>query len=236
MQALTLHTNLGDLKVELFCDQVNEMACFHARVPACLPTACSNPWEASTSLKHTPESSPTACVCAICIYMSVSVRVVNAAFRISCHAVLWCLQTPRTSENFLALCASGYYDNTKFHRNIKGFMIQGGRWACCASFQQSVAPHLTTAHSHTCSNVGLCTHAPTAPLPKHTTKTDPGPNTLHSLSRACLLHSHTSTPPHLHKPIPIRPNPHSTPQETPLAQARADAPSTPPLMASSPMR
>jgi cyclophilin family peptidyl-prolyl cis-trans isomerase len=26
----------------------------------------------------------------------------------------------------LALCASGYYDNTKFHRNIKGFMIQGG--------------------------------------------------------------------------------------------------------------
>ena len=27
--------------------------------------------------------------------------------------------------NFLALCASGYYDNTTFHRNMKGFMIQG---------------------------------------------------------------------------------------------------------------
>jgi peptidyl-prolyl cis-trans isomerase-like 3 len=26
----------------------------------------------------------------------------------------------------MALCASGYYDNTIFHRNIKGFMIQGG--------------------------------------------------------------------------------------------------------------
>ncbi|KXZ44548.1 hypothetical protein GPECTOR_65g166 [Gonium pectorale] len=39
---------------------------------------------------------------------------------------LFCEQTPRTSENFLALCASGYYDNVHFHRNIKGFMIQGG--------------------------------------------------------------------------------------------------------------
>jgi cyclophilin family peptidyl-prolyl cis-trans isomerase len=29
-------------------------------------------------------------------------------------------------QNFLALCASGAYDNTLFHRNIKGFMIQGG--------------------------------------------------------------------------------------------------------------
>eukprot|EP01050_Picozoa_sp_SAG11_P001501 SAG11_NODE_64_length_18817_cov_64.238327_20_plen_231_part_00 len=31
-----------------------------------------------------------------------------------------------TAENFLALCASGYYNGTKFHRNIKGFMVQGG--------------------------------------------------------------------------------------------------------------
>eukprot|EP00002_Diphylleia_rotans_P017413 TRINITY_DN3382_c0_g1_i1.p1 TRINITY_DN3382_c0_g1~~TRINITY_DN3382_c0_g1_i1.p1 ORF type:complete len:143 (+),score=36.46 TRINITY_DN3382_c0_g1_i1:252-680(+) len=33
---------------------------------------------------------------------------------------------PKAAENFLALCASGYYDGTTFHRNIKGFMIQGG--------------------------------------------------------------------------------------------------------------
>ncbi|KAI9748014.1 MAG: Peptidyl-prolyl cis-trans isomerase cyp10, partial [Candelina submexicana] len=28
--------------------------------------------------------------------------------------------------NFLALCASSYYDGTTFHRNIRGFIVQGG--------------------------------------------------------------------------------------------------------------
>ncbi|KAE9042977.1 hypothetical protein PR001_g3483 [Phytophthora rubi] len=37
-----------------------------------------------------------------------------------------CDTAPRTAENFLALCASGAYDGTKFHRNMKGFMVQGG--------------------------------------------------------------------------------------------------------------
>ncbi|CAD6591336.1 MAG: Peptidyl-prolyl cis-trans isomerase cyp10, partial [Tremellales sp. Tagirdzhanova-0007] len=32
----------------------------------------------------------------------------------------------RGNQNFLALAASGYYDGTIFHRNIKAFMIQGG--------------------------------------------------------------------------------------------------------------
>jgi len=39
---------------------------------------------------------------------------------------LYCDRTPRTCENFLALAASNYYDDTAFHRNIKGFMLQGG--------------------------------------------------------------------------------------------------------------
>ena len=55
VQALTLHTNYGDIKLELFCDEV--------------PKAC---------------------------------------------------------HNFLALAASNYYDGTVFHRNISGFMLQGG--------------------------------------------------------------------------------------------------------------
>jgi peptidylprolyl isomerase len=34
--------------------------------------------------------------------------------------------TPKTVENFVTLAKSGFYDNTKFHRVIKGFMSQGG--------------------------------------------------------------------------------------------------------------
>lgn len=39
---------------------------------------------------------------------------------------LHCEMVPKTCENFIKLCASGYYDNTIFHRSIKNFMIQGG--------------------------------------------------------------------------------------------------------------
>jgi peptidyl-prolyl cis-trans isomerase-like 3 len=39
---------------------------------------------------------------------------------------LYCEEAPRTAQNFLALAASGYYDSTIFHRNIRGFMVQGG--------------------------------------------------------------------------------------------------------------
>jgi len=33
---------------------------------------------------------------------------------------------PKTVENFVTLAESGYYNGTKFHRIIQGFMIQGG--------------------------------------------------------------------------------------------------------------
>jgi peptidyl-prolyl cis-trans isomerase-like 2 len=37
-----------------------------------------------------------------------------------------CDLVPRTSENFLELCETGYYNNTIFHRLVKNFVIQGG--------------------------------------------------------------------------------------------------------------
>ena len=51
---------------------------------------------------------------------------------------LWCKETPMTCRNFIQLCAEGYYDNTIFHRVVRGewnflltfnfsdFIIQGG--------------------------------------------------------------------------------------------------------------
>ncbi|ETN80340.1 putative iojap-like protein [Necator americanus] len=39
---------------------------------------------------------------------------------------LFCQECPKTCENFLALCASDYYKDNIFHRNIKDFMVQTG--------------------------------------------------------------------------------------------------------------
>jgi len=39
---------------------------------------------------------------------------------------LYADEAPKTVENFLKLASEGFYENTKFHRVIKGFMIQGG--------------------------------------------------------------------------------------------------------------
>lgn len=35
-------------------------------------------------------------------------------------------ETPKTVNNFVTLASKGFYENTIFHRVIKGFMIQGG--------------------------------------------------------------------------------------------------------------
>eukprot|EP00112_Aurelia_sp_Birch-Aquarium-sp1_P013679 Seg2913.1 transcript_id=Seg2913.1/GoldUCD/mRNA.D3Y31 product="Peptidyl-prolyl cis-trans isomerase-like 3" protein_id=Seg2913.1/GoldUCD/D3Y31 len=64
---------------------------------------------------------------------------------------LFCDEAPKTSENFLALCASGYYNGCLFHRNIKGFMIQtgdpsgtgkGGKSIWGKKFEDEIVPHL----------------------------------------------------------------------------------------------
>ncbi|XP_050096031.1 RING-type E3 ubiquitin-protein ligase PPIL2 [Anopheles aquasalis] len=39
---------------------------------------------------------------------------------------LYCEQVPKTCENFLKHCQSGYYNGVLFHRSIRNFMLQGG--------------------------------------------------------------------------------------------------------------
>ncbi|KAH8177857.1 cyclophilin type peptidyl-prolyl cis-trans isomerase/CLD domain-containing protein [Sarocladium implicatum] len=39
---------------------------------------------------------------------------------------VFCDSVPKTAENFLALCASDYYNDSPFHRLIPKFMIQTG--------------------------------------------------------------------------------------------------------------
>jgi len=39
---------------------------------------------------------------------------------------LWPKEAPKACRNFVQLCLEGYYNNTIFHRIIKGFIAQGG--------------------------------------------------------------------------------------------------------------
>ncbi|EFA84395.1 cyclophilin-type peptidylprolyl cis-trans isomerase [Heterostelium album PN500] len=53
-------------------------------------------------------------------YVSIQTNIGDINIQLHCDFV------PKTCENFLALCATGYYNNVIFHRSIKNFMIQGG--------------------------------------------------------------------------------------------------------------
>ncbi|KAK4946688.1 Peptidyl-prolyl cis-trans isomerase cyp10 [Elasticomyces elasticus] len=54
--------------------------------------------------------------------MSVTLHTTHGDLKVE----IFCESVPKTGENFLALCASGGYDGTPFHRLIPDFMIQGG--------------------------------------------------------------------------------------------------------------
>ncbi|KAK4250081.1 cyclophilin-like domain-containing protein [Corynascus novoguineensis] len=54
--------------------------------------------------------------------MSVTLHTTHGDLKIE----VFCESVPRTAENFLALCASSYYDGSPFHRLIPSFMAQTG--------------------------------------------------------------------------------------------------------------
>ena len=54
--------------------------------------------------------------------MSVTLHTTHGPLKLE----LFCSACPKTTYNFLALCASGAYTNSPFHRLIPNFMVQGG--------------------------------------------------------------------------------------------------------------
>lgn len=59
----------------------------------------------------------------------VEIAPTGAIFKTSegeIEVVFFTDKAPKTVKNFVTLAKSGFYDNTKFHRVIKDFMIQGG--------------------------------------------------------------------------------------------------------------
>ena len=66
--------------------------------------------------------------------MSVTIHTTNGDIK----AEIFCDTTPRTAFNFLALAAAGKFDGTIFHRNIRGFMIQGGDTAHVTGKKSSI--------------------------------------------------------------------------------------------------
>ncbi|KAK7088656.1 RING-type E3 ubiquitin-protein ligase PPIL2-like [Littorina saxatilis] len=67
---------------------------------------------------------------------------------------LHCDMVPKTCENFIKLCAKGYYHGTVFHRSIRNFIIQGGdptgtgrggESAWGDAFKDELKPNLTHA-------------------------------------------------------------------------------------------
>lgn len=78
-------------------------------------------------------------------------------------------QVPRTIENFVGHCKSGYYDNVIFHRVIAGFMLQtgdpqgdgtGGESIWGGNFEDEIIPSLRHDRPFTVSmaNAGTCGH------------------------------------------------------------------------------
>ncbi|KAJ5900580.1 Peptidyl-prolyl cis-trans isomerase-like 3 [Penicillium subrubescens] len=74
--------------------------------------------------------------------MSVTLHTTQGDLKVE----LFCEAVPQTAENFIALCASGAYNETPFHRLIPGFMIQGGDISLGPAAQQSTTTKPMLSH------------------------------------------------------------------------------------------
>ncbi|TWU74097.1 Peptidyl-prolyl cis-trans isomerase cyp10 [Metarhizium rileyi] len=92
--------------------------------------------------------------------MSVTLHTSHGDIKIE----VFCESVPKTAENFLALCASGYYDGSPFHRLIPKFILQtggpahptadnpkGGKSIWNEAFEDEIRPSLRHAQRGTVS-------------------------------------------------------------------------------------
>jgi peptidyl-prolyl cis-trans isomerase B (cyclophilin B) len=71
-------------------------------------------------------------------------------------------KAPKTCANFLQYIKDGFYDNTVFHRVIKGFMIQGGGFNEDMSQKKTRAPVDNEADNKELNNTGTIAMARTS--------------------------------------------------------------------------
>uniref|UniRef100_A0A0X3P0H5 Peptidyl-prolyl cis-trans isomerase n=1 Tax=Schistocephalus solidus TaxID=70667 RepID=A0A0X3P0H5_SCHSO len=62
---------------------------------------------------------------------------------------LWSKEAPLACRNFVQLCMEGYYNDTAFHRLVKGFIVQGGDPTGTGEGGESIygKPFRTESHS-----------------------------------------------------------------------------------------
>ena len=60
-----------------------------------------------------------------CVFHYVISKVVLTTTHGAIDIELWGKESPLAVRNFIQLCLEDYYENTIFHRVIKGFMMQG---------------------------------------------------------------------------------------------------------------
>lgn len=70
-------------------------------------------------------------------------------------------QAPATVKNFLNYCRDGFYDNTIFHRVIKGFMVQGGGFEPGMNQKATEAPIKNEANNGLKNTIGTLAMART---------------------------------------------------------------------------
>ncbi|EZA60902.1 Peptidyl-prolyl cis-trans isomerase CWC27-like protein [Ooceraea biroi] len=62
---------------------------------------------------------------------------------------LWTKEAPKACRNFIQLCMEGYYNDTIFHRVVKGFIVQGGDPTGTGEGGESVYGHPFKDEFHT---------------------------------------------------------------------------------------